>query len=216
MIIGFGYKAGVGKDAAADYLRDNHGFVKRAFAGNLKECCKHVFDLTDIQVHGVEEKQALLDSPVIFDSKHYGGILAWMSSSINTTVVPMTYLFSALAGTVLRTPRDILQFVGTEIMRGQFHDYHTTVCFYDMPKDRDVVLSDVRFVNEAKAVINAGGFCVKILRDVGKMSEKNKSHKSEVDLDSWEGWSAVLDNKKAGLDNLHSNIETLLEELKNG
>lgn len=41
-----------GKDTVADWLVRDHGFVKYAIAGPLKETCKLLFELTDDQLHG--------------------------------------------------------------------------------------------------------------------------------------------------------------------
>ena len=51
MIVGFGHKARVGKDSAADYLVRAYGYTKKSFAYPLKEGIgKGVFGLTDEQM----------------------------------------------------------------------------------------------------------------------------------------------------------------------
>ena len=45
-LLGFGFKAGVGKDTAGDYLVREYGWVKKSFAENLKKCCMSYFKLT--------------------------------------------------------------------------------------------------------------------------------------------------------------------------
>lgn len=52
MIIALGYRARSGKDTVADYLVENHGFRKTAFAKKLKEAARVIFGLTDEQLNG--------------------------------------------------------------------------------------------------------------------------------------------------------------------
>lgn len=52
MIVGLGYKKRSGKDTAADYLVNVHGFKKMSWADPLKSACKAVFDWTDDHVYG--------------------------------------------------------------------------------------------------------------------------------------------------------------------
>ena len=52
MIIGLGFKARSGKDTVADYLIENYGFKRLAFADALKEGCRHIFELNDEQLYG--------------------------------------------------------------------------------------------------------------------------------------------------------------------
>ena len=66
-VLGFSGAAGAGKDTVADYLIEGGGWDgKLSFAGNLKEMCKLVFNLTDHDVYDQEGKQALFDSPKVF------------------------------------------------------------------------------------------------------------------------------------------------------
>lgn len=57
MIIGLCGNAGVGKDAVADFLVRNHGFVKVALADPLKRICQDVYGFTDEQLWGSSEKR---------------------------------------------------------------------------------------------------------------------------------------------------------------
>lgn len=50
MLIGLVGKKGVGKDTVADYIVQQHGFVKRAFADPIKEACTIIFQLAPEQL----------------------------------------------------------------------------------------------------------------------------------------------------------------------
>jgi hypothetical protein len=64
------------------------------------------------------------------------------------------------------TPRWVLQQWGTEVCRQGFHDDIWIASLENkMRKTRDnIVISDVRFPNEIKAIHNAGGLVVRIKR----------------------------------------------------
>lgn len=55
MIIAFGYKARSGKDTAANYLVNQHGFKPIAFAGQLKKTVQAAYGLSDAQLYGDEK-----------------------------------------------------------------------------------------------------------------------------------------------------------------
>lgn len=57
MIVGLLGQAGSGKDATADFMVKNHGFVKVAFADPLKRICRDVFQFSKEQLWGPSEKR---------------------------------------------------------------------------------------------------------------------------------------------------------------
>lgn len=62
MIIGLCGNAGVGKDAVADFLVRNHGFVKVALADPLKRICQDVYGFTDEQLWGPSARRNAPDA----------------------------------------------------------------------------------------------------------------------------------------------------------
>jgi len=52
VLIGLLAKKYHGKDTAADYLVENHGFVKLSFAKPLKDICRILFGFSDEQLYG--------------------------------------------------------------------------------------------------------------------------------------------------------------------
>lgn len=59
--------------------------------------------------------------------------------------------------------------------------------------DGRAVVSDVRFLNEARALEQLGGMLVRIERP-GLQGVGHPGHASEHQLDGWEGWSYILHN----------------------
>lgn len=141
MIIGFVGLIGAGKDTAADYLVNTHGFRRDSFANTLKDAVSQVFSwdrtLLEGRTNEAREWREQVDP--------------WWAERLN-----MPHL----------TPRWILQYWGTEVCRGGFHDDIWIASLENkMRKTKDnIVISDVRFPNEIKAIHGAGGIVIRIKR----------------------------------------------------
>lgn len=59
VLIGITGRKRSGKDTIGNYLVDNYGFVRIAYADSLKEACKIIFGFTDEQVYGDELKEII-------------------------------------------------------------------------------------------------------------------------------------------------------------
>ena len=141
MIIGFVGFIGSGKDTAADYLVNCHGFRRDSFANTLKDAVAQVFGWD----------RTLLEGRTAEARKWREQLDVWWSERLNIPEL---------------TPRWVLQQWGTEVCRQGFHDDIWIASLENkMRKTRDnIVISDVRFPNEIKAIHNAGGLVVRIKR----------------------------------------------------
>ena len=140
MIIGFVGFIGSGKDTAADYLVNFHGFRRDSFANTLKDAVAAVFGWDRVLLEGrtkeAREWREQRDE--------------WWSDRLGKDI----------------TPRHILQYWGTEVCRQGYHDDIWIASLENkMRKTGDnIVISDVRFPNEIKAIKSAGGQVVRIIR----------------------------------------------------
>jgi len=209
MIIGFVGFIGSGKDTAADYLVNFHGFRRDSFANTLKDAVAAVFgwDRTLLEGRTKEAREWREQKD------------EWWSTRLGRDI----------------TPRWILQYWGTEVCRNGFHDDIWIASLENkMRKTTDnIVISDVRFPNEIKAIHNAGGIVVRIKRgedpewynDAVNMNsgptnmswaiskarmEQRKIHASET---AWVGGKidTVVYNDTT-IDDLYSQIRCLVEE----
>jgi hypothetical protein len=141
MIVGFSGLIGSGKDTAADYLVNEHGFRRDSFASTLKDAVSAVFGWDRIMLEG--RTQAAREWREQVDE--------WWANRV---------------GIPHLTPRWILQHWGTDVCRNHFHDDIWIASLENkMRKTRDnIVISDVRFPNEIKAIKNAGGVVLRIKR----------------------------------------------------
>jgi hypothetical protein len=141
MIIGFVGFIGSGKDTAADYLVNFHGFRRDSFANTLKDAVAAVFGWDRVLLEGRTKEAREWREQVDL----------WWAERLSMPKL---------------TPRWILQHWGTEVCRQGFHDDIWIASLENkMRKTTDnIVISDVRFPNEIKAIHNAGGIVVRIKR----------------------------------------------------
>jgi hypothetical protein len=141
MIVGFVGFISAGKDTAADYLVNYHQFRRDSFANTLKDAVANVFGWD----------RTLLEGRTAQAREWREQVDPWWAERLNMPKL---------------TPRWVLQYWGTEVCRHGFHDDIWIASVENkMRKTSDnIVISDVRFPNEIKAIHNAGGIVVRIKR----------------------------------------------------
>lgn len=139
-VIGFCGLIGSGKDTAADYLVNFKQYRRDSFAGTLKDAVSAVFGWDRELLEGKTASARL-----------------WREETDKW--------WSARLGRII-TPRVVLQQWGTEVCRHGFHDDIWIASLENkIRKTTDnIVISDVRFVNEIAAIKNQGGIVVRIKR----------------------------------------------------
>ena len=147
MILGIAGKKGSGKDTIGEFLCQKYNFTRYAFGDPVKEVCRILFGFTDNQLYGNTKEE-------------------------------MTNLGI--------TPRRAFQVIGTEFGRKEMHnlipelqiengnlwiEIFKRVC----SSKNNIVITDVRFQNEANAIKSKGG---KIIMIESKYAKKDE-HESE-------------------------------------
>ena len=140
MIIGVCGFIGSGKDTIADYLVNIHQFRRDSFANTLKDAVSAVFGWDREMLEGRSKKSRE------WREKRD----EWWSQRLGREI----------------TPRLMLQLWGTEVCREGFHDDIWIASLENKIRqsEDDVVISDCRFPNEIKAIRNAGGIVVRVVR----------------------------------------------------
>jgi hypothetical protein len=210
MIIGVCGFIGSGKDTVADYLVNLHHFRRESFANTLKDAVSAVFGWDRTMLEG-RTKQAR----------------EWREQQDNW--------WTNRLGIVI-TPRWVLQNWGTEVCRNGFHDDIWIASLENKLRNStdDVVISDCRFPNEIRAIKQAGGMVVRVVRGPepewydaavsvnrgpngnstwalsGRKLEQLGVHASET---SWVGteFDVVLDNNNT-LDDLYQQVRRLVQD----
>ena len=166
MLLGiYGY-ARSGKDTIAEHLIANYGFNRIAFADPMREALLRL-------------------NPTVFSAGLYMSLevaLKMAGGNWDTLKEDCTEL------------RGLLQRMGTEVGREMFGDDVWVLPALEKAYTMDkVVFTDVRFQNEAKAILDAGGRLWKVVRPgVGPVN----SHKSDNELASLpdSAWDAIITN----------------------
>lgn len=216
MFFGLSGKASVGKDTVADFLISDFGFDKKiAFSDNLKKACTVIFDLSHWQVSTQEGKKTPLERSIIVSDAIINDIMWWMSRTHTVDINSRNY--RRLIGKKLTTPREVLQFVGTDVMRYYIPSYHIDIVRDKIEQGGNIIITDVRFPNEAELILSLGGFLVRIERPSHLRlyrGDGRASHVSETMLDSWDRWSYFLPNTSDNLSVLKAQVKLMLSDLR--
>lgn len=154
--IGLTGLAGAGKDSAADTLCTHAGFTKLAFADALRSEVAHAFQLGGHShvLTDREHKERQLNMLAL----RYCNDPAFVDlvADLEHERVSSPYLAKT------HSPRQILQWWGTEYRRAQQPNYWSTKVAMQVARLRAddqfrVVITDCRFANEATAVRTMGG-----------------------------------------------------------
>lgn len=184
-----GYKRS-GKDTAATYYKDMHGYIQLSFAAKLKEVTNKYVGCVSITEADREHRQIfttpfrsiikMAEELGIPPSRWYEYqerfIEVFEPYSVGETDCGVTYNTSY---------RVVLQLLGSEVCR-YFQDDIWVVQIKNIlenpeNKDSNFVISDVRFDNEARMLRDVGGVILRIHRQGatsdGHVSEKGVSDK---------------------------------------
>lgn len=149
--------AGCGKDTVADALVAHHGFVKLAFADALRTEVAAAFNIDPAYLVQRETKEHSLSTLALrrcLDSEFVSAMVNHLS--MGELDAP-------------RSPRQILQWWGTEYRRAQDPDYwvnkaHDEIAALHMCGRERFVISDCRFQNEAAYVRRLEGSIWQVVR----------------------------------------------------
>ena len=168
MLIGITGCKGVGKDTAAQWLVEEQGYTRLAFADKLKEAVAVLFGIPVEEVDRFKTEGGTTVSVNYFDR-----------------LVPPYEIHPV----VVYDWRQFLQRFGTEMGRNKFgqnfwiqqwNDSYTAMWVMQPDEAGKVVVTDVRFENEAKTIKMAGGYIIEITRP----GHKPDGHESEEPIPS--------------------------------
>jgi len=234
--------AGAGKDEAARQLVQAHNYVPIAFADPLKRILKDVFDFTDDQLWGPSENRNKEDpryprtifggSPLVHSAEDHTQVCLTVRHALQTLgdgwgrnecyepiwaeyAIRMT---NRLATGKFGYDQKLGLYQLAEARHSSNPNFHCSgikggPVLIGVPRT-DVVLTDLRYQNEAEAVRKAGGKLVRVKRKV-KEIKVSPDHKSENDLLSLhdDDFDWVLDNNST-LTDLWARVDKMVEGLK--
>lgn len=170
MILGLAGRAGAGKDTAADVLCAGHGFFRMAFADALRREIVEAFGI-DPGLFAVDTKEVTTSALAIGRCNH-GDFLSLMMRAGYSASTP-------------RSPRQIMRWWGTEFRRAQNPDYWLDRAAETLDAAlqrgyRRIVITDLRFCNEANFIRRYNGQIWRIRRDV--VDKRPIEHESEAQI----------------------------------
>jgi hypothetical protein len=141
MIIGICGLIGSGKDTIASHLVDKHGYERYSWASPLKDITATLFGWDRDMLEGTTPEQRAKREEID----------PWWDRKLDKYD--------------LVSPRWVLQFIGTEVMRNTLHtDIWVLAGMKRIEGKKNVVIPDTRFPNEIKAIREMGGIIWNVQR----------------------------------------------------
>lgn len=140
MNVGICGPIGSGKDLAAKILYQMYGGQTKPMAGYLKRACARTFDIPEHYFYFDKAKRI---NDVIVGPRAVETLCNWFL----IPTVPTYPVHPELIG----TPRRLLQFIGTDVLRKLDESCHVRMWNQQNPGDHIKYIPDIRFVNEVAA-----------------------------------------------------------------
>lgn len=140
-IIAVAGSIGSGKDTVAEHLVTFHGFKRLSFASSLKDAVSSIFGWP----------RELLEGSTKHSREWREQVDTWWADRLNIPDL---------------TPRWVLQYWGTDVLRQYFHDeiWVASVENKLRTSQDDVVITDCRFKNEIDSIKRMGGTTIRVSR----------------------------------------------------
>lgn len=183
MIVGISGKIGAGKDAIAARLVERWGFRIVRFSDSLKEEVLERLPTTLAALHAMHT---------------YHNLTGQHAADCRTAAGSPECLRRMVYEVKPRGVRELLQEYGTDVRRKDDPNYWTREWLRRVlgdapqrqPRTENIVAPDVRFENEAQAVLGVGGELWRIERP----GTAAGSHVSETVMDTWASWDRRIPN----------------------
>ena len=168
-IIGLTGLASVGKDTVADLLVTHCGFHKLAFADALRAEVAEAFGIDIRLLSDPATKQVPIEALALRKCEHRPFIYAVVGTLALRDEGPKDDAGWAAFLAAPRSPRQIMQWWGTEYRRAQDPRYWTRqllqrVVYYQRDGETRFIVTDVRFANEVDTVYALGGLLWQVTR----------------------------------------------------
>lgn len=201
MIISFAGRCRSGKTELAK-ICEKYGYKKLYFALPLKLLCA---DILDIGIDGLNE--AKVNNTDI--SLYLGDDICEILS--DKTDIPLENVKETCFGKVLHNVREMLQFIGTDLIRHYNADWHVGRIKKMINPNINYVIDDVRFPNEKKMVESLGGDCWFVTRTT---LDNISNHESETSI-TWKDCLNKIIINDSTLQNLKFRWETFMDNYEN-
>jgi hypothetical protein len=189
-----------GKSTVTAILDEFYNVREAALADKLKNVSAEVFNLRREQLDRQDMKEVDFEKPKELSSERIGKVLEGFGVNIDSfkdPVLMQTYreFYKPITGRMLRSPREVAQIIGTEVLRFVDQDIHCKNV--RISNDSFTVVSDVRFSNEYAYFNGLGNvkfIPLYIQRDLAEAQVKPESHISEREFMEFRDKCFKVDN----------------------
>lgn len=146
---------GAGKTTAFNSIKELVDVQEITLASKLKDVCAQVFNIPREHFDSHQFKEKEMEDPVFLTPEKVRAVFLEYSNTIARTFtghsktndrLPDSYVRSHV-GKVLISPRQVAQYIGTEVLRNFYEDIHCIEAMANVTKNIGVV-TDMRFPNE--------------------------------------------------------------------
>ena len=181
MVLGFCGRARSGKTELAK-ICEKYGYQRIYFALPLKQLCADVLDisievLNDAKNNNTDIGLSLNDDICLILSEE--------------TQIPLEQVRETCYGKVMKNVRQMLQFIGTDLIRKYDSDWHVNRIREMIDTNKNYVIDDVRFPNEKKLIEELGGDCWFVTRTT---LDNISNHESETSITWNDCWNKIIVN----------------------
>ena len=201
MILGFAGRLRSGKSELAKVCQE-HGYEIMSFATPLKELCADLLSVT------IDELNSLKNNGTRINILINNELCEKMAKE---TDIPIDIIEEISLGKVIGDVREMLQFVGTDLIRKYNTDWHVNRIRERLDENKDYVFDDVRFKNEKKMINSLGGDCWFVIRP---KIDQISNHESETSLTWQDCFNKIIINDKT-LEYLRFKWENFLDDYAN-
>lgn len=195
MIIALSGAKRAGKDTTAEVLVKKHNFEAIAFADPLRELCSDIFSIPRSTFTDDNLKEKQFDETRYITNLDIGNIIEYLETNYKYTITDEQIVsMSKFVGSEIKNPRNLLQIVGTEIIRGCVDDKIFIKKVEERIKscEKNVVITDARFSAERSFLRSLGATMVLIKRpDYPTFKDL---HVSENELGSEDEYNVIITN----------------------
>lgn len=186
-----------------------------SYAYWLKFICMKVLGLTWEQCHTEEGKNELThlrweNVPGVYsggcDKEHLEWRIFYGEGEPDDFVCPFIFHEPGFM-----TGREVLQIWGTEVFRRAYNNVWVDSTIRKIKEERPILalITDTRFINEVEGVKSESGIVIRLTRN----EDMESSHESETQLDNYDNFDYILNNKVLDLRQQEEAVKMMIKEL---
>ncbi len=193
LIIGLTGNKGSGKSTTFGLIQELVSEAKEiTLADRLKQASAKAFNIPRAAFDDPKVKEKDLESPVCFNEENTKIIIEYFKVPYDFEKHVKPHI-----GKILRTPRQIAQYVGTEVLRNIDTEIHCKGSVLDLPEKGLFTVTDIRFPNEFdffKSLPETKFYPCYVSNRTAEAIAGNDPHISEKYIPELARKSRVLDN----------------------